>query len=189
MQTALILLENLLQALTAGLLIGSVYATDVRRPRVHLRRDAGHQLRAGRVPDARHVRHALRRSPGSGSAGCSGRTPARSSPRPSPARLYCPRHPAAPSLPRAGHRRAGVRHRGRGPLPAAHPDARPVAHHRRTAASSFSARRRRTSARRSRRPRGSSARSPPTTCRCSSTRRAASRSSSRSRSRSHSTSS
>ena len=31
MQTSLVLLENLLQALAAGLLVGSVYGADVRR--------------------------------------------------------------------------------------------------------------------------------------------------------------
>ena len=130
MQTSLVLLENLLQALTAGLLIGSVYALmcvglgfifGVMRV---INFAQGEFLMLGMYatlycvhlarprPDPRAVRRADRRRGDR-------RVPA-----------LRRRHPAAPLLPRAGDRGPGVRHRGRGALPAADPDARPVAHHR-----------------------------------------------------------
>ena len=52
-------LVDFLQALAAGDPGRQRLCPDVRRPRHHLRRDAGDQFRPGRFPDARHVRRVL----------------------------------------------------------------------------------------------------------------------------------
>jgi hypothetical protein len=44
--------ENILQSLSAGLLLGAIYGR-MCRPSAHLWRDAGHQLRSRRFHDVR----------------------------------------------------------------------------------------------------------------------------------------